>query len=79
LLVSILTLAPASSSSRFLPLSLPYKEDIYALTNRFIAAMHEDERALGILPPDIEPRATDAIDQMFYMIGQWVFYVNSLE
>jgi cysteinyl-tRNA synthetase len=30
--------------------------------------MHEDERALGILPPDIEPRATDAIDQMFYMI-----------
>jgi cysteinyl-tRNA synthetase len=37
------------------------KEDIYALTNRFIAAMHEDEQALGILPPDIEPRATDAI------------------
>ncbi|RUA05398.1 MAG: cysteine--tRNA ligase, partial [Gammaproteobacteria bacterium] len=44
------------------------KEDIYTLTNRFIKAMHEDERALGILPPDAEPRATDAIDQMFYMI-----------
>ncbi|CAC9498575.1 Cysteinyl-tRNA synthetase (EC 6.1.1.16) [uncultured Gammaproteobacteria bacterium] len=44
------------------------KEDIYSLTNRFINAMHEDERALSILPPDIEPRATDAIDQMFYMI-----------
>jgi len=44
------------------------KEDIYSLTNRFIEAMHEDERALGILPPDVEPRATDAIDQMFYMI-----------
>ena len=43
-------------------------EDIYSLTNRFIDAMHEDERALGILPPDIEPRATDAMDQMFYMI-----------
>jgi len=43
-------------------------EDIYSLTNRFIDAMHEDELALGILPPDIEPRATDAIDQMFYMI-----------
>ncbi|MDC0407163.1 cysteine--tRNA ligase [Candidatus Thioglobus sp.] len=43
-------------------------EDIYSLTNRFIDAMHEDERALGILPPDIEPRATQAIDQMFYMI-----------
>ncbi|MDC9714967.1 MAG: cysteine--tRNA ligase [Gammaproteobacteria bacterium] len=44
------------------------KEDIYSLTNRFIESMHEDERALGILPPDIEPRATDAIEQMFYMI-----------
>jgi cysteinyl-tRNA synthetase len=44
------------------------KEDIYSLTNRFIDAMHEDEQALGVLPPDVEPRATDAIDQMFYMI-----------
>lgn len=44
------------------------KEDIYSLTNRFIDAMHEDERALGVLPPDVEPRATDAMDQMFYMI-----------
>ena len=44
------------------------KEDIYSLTNRFIEAMHEDERALGVLAPDVEPRATDAIDQMFYMI-----------
>ncbi len=44
------------------------KEDIYALTNRFIDAMHKDERALGVLPPDVEPRATDAMEQMFYMI-----------
>ncbi len=44
------------------------KEDIYSLTNRFIDAMHEDERALNILPPDVEPRATDSINQMFYMI-----------
>jgi len=29
-----------------------------ALTERFIAAMHEDERALGTLPPNQEPRAT---------------------
>jgi cysteinyl-tRNA synthetase len=43
-------------------------EDIYTLTNRFIEAMHEDERALGVLPPDKEPRATNAIEQMFYMI-----------
>ena len=39
-------------------------EDIYSLTNRFIDAMHEDEKALGVLSPDIEPRATDSIDHM---------------
>ena len=43
-------------------------EDIYSLTNRFIDAMHEDEKALGVLSPDIEPRATDSIDQMIDMI-----------
>ncbi|HIE78206.1 MAG TPA: cysteine--tRNA ligase [Candidatus Thioglobus sp.] len=43
-------------------------EDISTLTERFIVAMHEDEVALGNLEPDIEPRATDSIDQMLYMI-----------
>lgn len=38
------------------------------LTARFIAAMHEDEKALGILPPDLEPRATGHIDQIVAMI-----------
>jgi cysteinyl-tRNA synthetase len=41
-----------------------------ALTGRFIAAMHEDERALGVLPPDHEPRATDYVAQMLAMIAQ---------
>ena len=44
-------------------------EDIYSLTNRFIDAMHEDEKALGVLSPDIEPRATDSINQMIDMIA----------
>jgi len=44
------------------------QEDIYSLTNRFIKAMHEDEIALNILKPDLEPRATDSIDQMYSMI-----------
>jgi len=35
-----------------------------ALTEEFIQAMHEDERALGVLPPDMEPRATQAIEAM---------------
>lgn len=32
------------------------------LTARFIDAMHDDEKRLGILPPSIEPRATEFID-----------------
>jgi cysteinyl-tRNA synthetase len=40
------------------------------LTERFIAAMHEDERALGVLPPDHEPRATAYVAQMLALIGQ---------
>ena len=43
-------------------------EIIDQLTNRFIDAMHEDEKALGILPPDVEPRATESMNEIFYMI-----------
>ena len=49
--------------------SIENQEDIYSLTNRFIDAMHEDEQALNILQPDVEPRATDSIDQMLKMIA----------
>ena len=38
------------------------------LTARFIDAMHEDERALSILPPDHEPRATGHISEIVDMI-----------
>jgi cysteinyl-tRNA synthetase len=43
-------------------------EDFTALTQRFIDAMHEDERALSVLPPDIEPRATQSILSIIAMI-----------
>ncbi len=43
-------------------------EDFLALTERFIVAMHEDERALSVLPPDIEPRATQSIPDIIAMI-----------
>ncbi|MEQ1661195.1 MAG: cysteine--tRNA ligase [Thiobacillus sp.] len=43
-----------------------------ALTERFIAEMHQDERALGVLPPSHEPRATAYVAQMLAMIGQLV-------
>lgn len=38
------------------------------LTNRFIAAMHEDEAKLGVLRPDVEPRATDYVTEMLALI-----------
>lgn len=43
-------------------------ESIRALTDRFIAAMHEDADALGIERPDHEPRATEYVAQMQAMI-----------
>ncbi len=38
------------------------------LTERFIEAMHEDEHALSVLPPDIEPKATQSIPGIIAMI-----------
>ncbi len=43
-------------------------EDISTLTNRFIKAMHEDADALGVKHPDIEPRATEHMDEILQMI-----------
>ncbi len=43
-------------------------ESIGELTERFIAAMNEDFTALGVLPPDSEPKATEYIDQITGMI-----------
>ena len=43
-------------------------EEFTALTQRFIDAMHEDERALNVLPPDIEPKATQSIPDIIAMI-----------
>lgn len=43
-------------------------ERIFALTERFIKAMHEDADNLGCLRPTHEPKATDHIPQMLDMI-----------
>ena len=47
-------------------------EDFHALTQRFIDIMHADAAALGILEPDMEPRATAAMDAIIAMIGKLV-------
>ena len=43
-------------------------ETITELTERFIAAMHEDAGALGVLPPTAEPRATSSIADIIRMV-----------
>ncbi|MCC6297379.1 MAG: cysteine--tRNA ligase [Pseudomonadales bacterium] len=47
-------------------------EPFTALTARMIEAMHQDERALAVLPPDIEPRATAHIEDILDMVATLV-------
>jgi cysteinyl-tRNA synthetase len=43
-------------------------EDIDALTTRFIHIMNEDAASLGVIPPDVEPRATASMGDIINMI-----------
>ena len=43
-------------------------ESIAQLTQRFIDAMDEDSARLGVIRPDIEPKATEFVDGMLSMI-----------
>ena len=47
-------------------------EPISDLTERVIQAMHEDNKALGNLPPDSEPKATEYINQIIDMIKRLI-------
>jgi cysteinyl-tRNA synthetase len=44
------------------------REPVEALTARYIKAMNEDAEALGVEPPDEEPRATQFVPQMLALI-----------
>jgi cysteinyl-tRNA synthetase len=44
-------------------------EPIQELTSRFISIMHDDAAALGVLEPDLEPRATSSMDDIIDMIS----------
>lgn len=48
------------------------EEPIDALTQRTAEAFHADMAALGALPPDVEPRATQHIPQMIAMIERLI-------
>lgn len=43
-------------------------ETIYQLTERYIKYMHEDFASLGVMRPDHEPKATEYVTQMVYLI-----------
>ena len=47
-------------------------ESIAALTARFIQAMNEDAEALGVQRPDIEPKATEHVQEMIAMIERLI-------
>jgi cysteinyl-tRNA synthetase len=47
-------------------------EPIAALTARTIEAFHDDMAALGVLPPDVEPRATEHLAPIIAMIGRLI-------
>ena len=42
------------------------------LSQRYIDEMHAEERALGVLPPTDEPRATESIDSMIRLIERLI-------
>ena len=44
------------------------EESIHDLTGRFIDAMHTDADALGVLRPDLEPKATESLELINGMI-----------
>ena len=48
------------------------RESVQQLTERFVRATHEDEKALGVLPPDIEPRATQSIEAIVRMVAELI-------
>lgn len=43
---------------------------LHEVTAFFIDAMHADERALGVQPPDFEPRATEHVGEMLNIIDR---------
>ena len=45
-------------------------ESIHVLTGRYIGFMNEDAAALGVLPPDHEPRATEYVEAMQSLISR---------
>jgi cysteinyl-tRNA synthetase len=57
---------------KIIDVSRETSEPIGAITARFAETFHQDMAALGALPPDIEPCATDHIPEMLAMIERLI-------
>ena len=55
------------------------KISIYELTARTAAIYHEDMAALNVLPPDVEPRATDHVEGMIEIIATLIEKAHAYE
>jgi len=49
------------------------------ITAQYMTAYNDDMGALGVLPPDVEPRATQHIEDMVAMIGTLIESANAYE
>ena len=49
------------------------------VTRRFTRVYHDDMRALGVLPPTVEPRATESIDAMIAMAARLIALGHAYE
>lgn len=59
--------------------SIETGKPIDEITAKFMQAYNEDMGVLGVLPPDIEPRATEHIDVMIEMIARLIATGNAYE
>ncbi|HEY0913977.1 MAG TPA: cysteine--tRNA ligase [Roseateles sp.] len=46
--------------------------EIGVITAKFVAAYHEDLEAIGVLPPDFEPRVTEHLPQIIAMVQRLI-------
>ena len=46
--------------------------DISVISQRYTKAYHRDLEALGVQPPDVEPKVTDHVDEITHMIQQLI-------
>ncbi len=57
--------------------ALEQKLPVNEITHKYIEQYHQDVSALGVLPPDVEPRATEHIKEMISMIKILIWKGNA--